>query len=136
MRPLILALASALALAPLAAGAATPAAGATGVNEEARCLLTMATFTGAKDPNTATSAQFGVAYFAGRIKARDPSYDFSQRLKTVAASLNGQPMQAEADRCGAMVLEALRELQAAQASFGPPPAAAAKPSAPPPKSKP
>jgi hypothetical protein len=137
MRPVILALATGLALSPLAAVAApstpaAPAAPATGgVNDEARCLMTMAAFTGAKDPNTANSAQFGVAYFAGRIKARDPSYDLGTRLKAVAAGMSGQNVQAEADRCGAMVLQALKELQVAQAAFGPPPSGAgtgAKPS--------
>jgi hypothetical protein len=132
MRLLTLALA-ALALSPLAAAAATPAPAAGGVNDEARCLMTMAAFTSNKDPNTATSAQFGVAYFAGRIKARDPSYNLAARLKTVAAGMNGQNLQADASRCGAMVIEALKELQAAQSTFGPPPgqaAGAAKPAAP------
>jgi hypothetical protein len=121
MRQLTLALGAALALSPLAAVAATTAAPAAGgVSDDARCLMTMAAFTSAKDPNTASSAQFGVAYFAGRIKARDPSFNFGQRLKAVAASMNGQNLQAEADRCGTLVVEALRELQVAQGSFAPP----------------
>jgi hypothetical protein len=130
MRPLALALAAAVTLSPLAA-AATPQAAGAGVTDEARCLMTMAAFTGAKDPNTATSAQFGVAYFAGRIKARDPGYDLGARLKSVAASMNGQQLQAEADRCGAMVLQALRELQVAQDGMKPPPGSAAGAAKPP-----
>jgi hypothetical protein len=133
MRPIILALCAAAFLSPAAALAATPAAPAAtgGVAEDARCLLTMAAFTGAKDQNTSNTAQLGVIYFAGRIKARDPSFNLATRLPAVAASMNGKPMQAEADRCGPLVLEALKELQGAQAALGPPPGAK-PPAAPPP----
>jgi hypothetical protein len=116
---------------PLAATAATPAPNS--VAADARCLMTMAAFTGAKDSNTASTAQLGVVYFAGRIKAQNPGYNLATQLKAVAAGMNGQPLKAEADRCGPMVLEVLRELEAAQQALAPPAstgAGAAKPPAP------
>jgi len=128
MRPITLALCATALLSPVAAAAAPAGASAGGakaapsaVTQDARCLLTMTAFTKAKDPNTAAMAQLGVVYFAGRIKARDPSFSFAARLQPLAASMNGQPLQAEANRCGPMVLGALRELQSA---FPPPPGAA------------
>ena len=120
MRQLTLALGAALALSPLAAVAATTAAPAAGgVSDDARCLMTMAAFTGDKDTNTASTAQLGVLYFAGRIKAQNPGYNLATQLKGVAAGMNGQPLKAEADRCGPMVLSVLRELEAAQQAFAP-----------------
>jgi hypothetical protein len=130
MRPLTLAVCAAAAFAPLGALAATaapPPAAASGVTADARCLMTMAAFTAAKDTNTASTAQLGVLYFAGRIKARDPGYDLGTQLRTVAASMNGQPLQAEANRCGPMVLQVLRELEAAQQTLAPPAGAARPP---------
>jgi hypothetical protein len=129
MRPLTLIVCAAAVALPVAASAATAAPGV-GVDADARCLMVMATFTGAKDPVMANTAQMGVAFFAGRIKARDPSYNLGVRLKAVAASMNGKPMQAEADRCAPQVMAFIKELDEAQKAFGPPPAAASKPGAP------
>lgn len=127
MRPFTLAASVAMLLLPVAAAAAPSsptAAAASPVTQDARCLMVMGALTSAKDQNTAMEAQFGVAYFAGRIKAREPSFNLGTRLQTIAAGMNGQPMQAEASRCGPMVVEALSQLQAAQRSFAPPPGAA------------
>ncbi len=130
MRPSTLAVCAMAVFSPLAAFAATPAP-PTGVSADARCLMTMAAFTGAKDTNTASTAQLGVLYFAGRIKAQSPGYDLGTQLKAVAAGMSGQPLKAEADRCGPMVLEVLRELQAAQQALAPPPSAGAPAARPP-----
>jgi hypothetical protein len=129
MRPLTLAVCATALFSPVGALAAAPAPN--GVTADARCLMTMATLTGAKDPNTASTAQLGVLYFAGRIKAQNPGYDFGTQLKAVAAGMNGQPLKPEADRCGPMVLQVLRELDAAQQSLAPPPAAGATAARPP-----
>lgn len=136
MRPFTLAIFGAALLTPAAAAAATAAAppAASPALQDARCLMVMGALSASQDQNTAIDAQFGVAYFAGRIKARDPSFNLGTRLPAVAASLNGQPMQAEASRCGPMVVEALKELQAAQRAFAPPPAASG--AAPPPTTTP
>jgi hypothetical protein len=119
MRPLTLVLAAGLALAPLAAFAAAPAASG-GVAADARCLMTMAALTSSPDAARARTAQVGVIFFAGRIKAQDPSYDFGTRLKTVAASMTRETVAAEAQRCGPMLVDTLKELDAAQKSFPPP----------------
>jgi hypothetical protein len=139
MRPLFFAVCAATALAPLAAAAATAAAPTGGAAGDARCLISMAAFTSAKDPNTARTAQAGVIFFAGRIKADDPSFDLGTRLKPIAASMTPETLQTEAQqRCGPMLMAAMKELDAAQQAFGPPPssgAAGAPPraAAPPPK---
>jgi hypothetical protein len=115
-------------LAPAAANAAPAAPSAAapnGVVQDARCLMIMGALTSSKDQSVAMEAQFGVAYFAGRIKARDPSFNFGTRLQAVASGMNGQPMQAEANRCAPAVAQALSELQAAQKSFTPPPSPSA-----------
>lgn len=124
MRPLALAICATLALAPLPAAAAASA----GAAQDARCLMTMAALTSSTDANKARTAQAGVIYFAGRVKAEDPSYDFGVKLKTVAAGMNRETLVAEAQRCGPILMAALRELDTAQKSF-PPPAPSAAPSA-------
>jgi hypothetical protein len=63
---------------------AAPTAAPTGVAADARCLLAMAALSGSKDPKQSESAQAGMVYYAGRIRAREPSFDFSTRLKAVA----------------------------------------------------
>lgn len=126
MRLLIAAVSAALALAPFAAQAAAPAGGATA---DVRCLMTMAALTNSPNANQAKLAQLGVVYFAGRVKAQDPSYNFGSRLKTVAATLDRATLTAEAQRCGPMLTASLRELDEAQKAFTPPKAAAAKPAA-------
>lgn len=129
MRPLTLVLGAGLALAPLAAFAAAPAAGhSAGVAADARCLMTMAALTSSPDQTRARTAQVGVIFFAGRIKAQDPSYDFGTRLKAVATSMTRETVAAEAQRCGPILVDTLKELDAAQKSFpAPKPAAPAAP---------
>ena len=132
MRIFALGLCAGLALSTGAAFAAAPAAAPNGVTADARCLMTMAALSSAKEEARARAAQAGVIYFAGRIKARDPSYNFGTRLKDVGASLTREAVVAEAQRCGSLLTETLRELDTAQKSFpAPKPAApaAAKPPA-------
>jgi|KBSSwiStaDraftv2_1062776.scaffolds.fasta_scaffold02358_12 hypothetical protein len=103
--------------------AAAPDGPSTATAADARCLLTMAALTNTKDANTARSAQIGVVYFAGRLKARDPAFDFTSRLKTVAASLDPKGLPAEVQRCGPMVETAMKQLDAGLNALAPPPAA-------------
>jgi hypothetical protein len=92
--------------------------------------MTMAALTSAQDPNRARTAQAGVIFFAGRIKGQDPSYNFGTQLKTVVAGLNRDVLTAEAQRCGPMLVEAMRELDDAQKTFPhPKPSAGAAPPA-------
>lgn len=135
MRPITLVLGAGIALAPLAAFAAAPGAGSSAVAADARCLMTMAALTSTPDATRARTAQVGVIFFAGRIKAQDPSYDFGTRLKSVASGMNRETVAAEAQRCGPMLVDTLKELDAAQKTFPAPkpaaqaPAPAAKPPA-------
>jgi len=105
------------------------------VTADARCLMTMAALASVQDETRARLGQAGVVFFAGRIKAREPGYNFATRLKPVADSLNGESVQSEAQRCGPLVVDALKELRAAQESFAPagsaakPPASGARPPA-------
>jgi hypothetical protein len=128
MRPLILLFCAGIALTPLAAAAApaAPAAASGGVASDARCLMTMAALTSSTDPQRSRTAQAGVIFFAGRIKGKDPSYDFGTRLKTVVAGMSRDVLTTEAQRCGPILVETLRELDAAQKTFPQP----AKPAAP------
>lgn len=114
MRLITLVLSAGVMLAPLAASAA-PAAG--GVAADARCLMTMAALTSAPDATRARTAQVGVIFFAGRIKAQDPSYNFGTRLKAVAEGMSRETVAAEAQRCGPMLVDTLKELDAAQKTF-------------------
>jgi hypothetical protein len=104
-----------LVLSPLPAAAAAVAAAS-----DARCLMTMAALTTSKDESRARTAQAGVIYFAGRVKADDPSYNFSVKLKAVAAAMGPESIASEAKRCGPILINSLRELDAAQKSFAPP----------------
>jgi hypothetical protein len=130
MRPLILVLSAGIALSPLAAVAAPAHAAAAapravgGVAGDARCLMTMAALTSNPDPTRARTAQVGVIFFAGRIKAQEPGYDFGTRLKTVVSGMTRETLTADAQRCGPILVETLRELDAAQKTFPQPKPAA------------
>lgn len=114
MRPITLALCAGFTLAPLAAVAA-PAA--TGAASDARCLMTMAAISGSQDADQARLGQVGVIFFAGRVKAQDPNFDFATKLKPIADSLNRETINAEAQRCGPLLTNTLRELDTAQKAF-------------------
>jgi hypothetical protein len=111
---------------PAAPPPATPEA------SDERCLLAMLALSNASDQNAAQMGQTGVLFFAGRLKGRDPNFDFT-KLKAVATTMSAQTAQSDLQqRCGPMVSTSLQQLQAALA----PPASAtppAKPGTPPPK---
>jgi hypothetical protein len=123
MRAIPLAVLAATLLAPLAAAAATPPAAipapATPTASDERCLLTMAVLSASKDANTAHNAQLGLAYFAGRLKGRLTTYEFGAHLKPAAASLNGQDLRPEIQRCGALIQTSMDELDKALSSISP-----------------
>ncbi|MFI4965384.1 MAG: hypothetical protein ACHP9T_08470 [Caulobacterales bacterium] len=140
--PLLAALLLAAAASSAAAAVApkhAPAPTTGGVESDLRCLLTMAVI--GQDKTKQPAAQMGAAFFTGRISARAPGIDLPSAVKAEEAKLAPKDLPAEAQRCGPMVQNAMRSLQA---SFSPPagaqrpagPAAAPAPGAapvPPPK---
>jgi hypothetical protein len=97
-------------LALSSGAAAAPAAPAATVNGDARCLLAMAVLSTSKDERQAKSGEVGMAYYAGRIKARDPSYNFTAKLKGVADTMNRDAVIAEVPTCGTAMSGSLRDL--------------------------
>ena len=129
MRILAMGLWAGLVLVPGGALAA-PAAAPAGVTADARCLLAMAALSTSKDERQAKSAQAGMVYYAGRIKARDPSYNFTARLKAVAETMNRDAVVAEVPTCGTAMTNSLRDLDGGLKTLSqakPGPAAPAKP---------
>ena len=90
-----------------------------GVTGDVRCMLTMAAISGNK--TNQPQAGLGMFYFAGRIKAQNPAFNFATDLKPVAVKMGQPDFEAELKRCGPIVVSVMQSLQAAQASFGPPP---------------
>ena len=121
MRTLILA-AFCAALIPSLANAAAAAPAESGVTADARCLMTMAALSSAQDATAARSGQIGTVFFAGRIKAREPSFDFTTRLKALATTMTGDVLQNELKRCGPQVQAAMGQLDAAFQALSPAPA--------------
>ncbi len=106
------------ALAGLLIASATTASAAPAtdpVTRDARCLLVMGAM--GTDANSKTAALLGVFYYAGRISARDPGFDFSTRLRAVAEQIGDADFEGEAKRCGAEMTQASKSLDAAQASL-------------------
>ena len=89
------------------------------VTGDVRCMLTMAAVSGNKANQP--QAGLGLFYFAGRIKAQNPAFNFATDLKPTAVKMTQPDFEAELKRCGPMVVSVMQSLQAAQASFGPPP---------------
>lgn len=121
--PLVCA-AAALTPAVAAAQAASP------VTQDARCLLTMVALSNSSDQQASHLGQLGVVYFAGRVTAREPNYNFAQ-LKTLAKSMTAEIAQTELRRCGPLVESSLQGIQTALAppAGAKPPASAAPPPA-------
>lgn len=105
-------------IAPLSVAHAT-------VSQDERCLITMAAM--ASTPKYAQIGNPGVIFFASRLSAEQPSYDFASRLKVLAGQMGPKELSAEAQRCAPMVIKTLQALQAAQQSLPHRPAAAAPP---------
>lgn len=130
-----------LSLAFVSPAVGAPAAAhapAAGVDSDLRCLLTMAVV--GRDKTKQQLAQMGMVYFTGRISARAPGLDLPSAIKAEELKLAPKDLPAEAQRCGPMVMGAMRALQtsftgppgAAPAPAGatPAPSAAPKPAAP------
>lgn len=119
----------------IACAGSAQAQGSPGVTGDVRCMLTMAAISNNKANQP--QAGLGMFYFAGRIKAQNPAFNFATDLKPVATKMTQPDFEAELKRCGPMVVSVMQGLQAAQASFGPPPqppgAAAAPPKTPAPQ---
>ena len=67
--------------------------------------------------------QPGVIFFASRLTAEQPSYNFAERIKVLAAQMGPKELSAEARRCAPMVVRTLQALQAAQQTLPRKPAA-------------
>lgn len=110
---------------PFATAAAAQPATPSPTESDARCLLAMAALSNSSDQAAAHAGQVGVIYFAGRVAARDPNFNFA-RLRTLATTMTPQSTQAELQqRCGPLLNTAMQGLQAALAP--PAPAAPAAP---------
>ena len=118
----------------IACAGSAHAQASSGVTGDVRCMLTMAAISSNK--TNQPQAGLGMFYFAGRIKAQNPAFNFATDLKPVATKMTPADFEAELKRCGPMVVSVMQGLQAAQASFGPPPAAPGAAPAPAPKAAP
>jgi hypothetical protein len=102
---------SATTLAFATAASAQPAAAT--ASDDAKCLLDMVALANAGSAETQQVGRDGVAFFTGRISAREPGFDF-MRLKTMAQTLNPQTAQTELQqRCGPMLQKYMGQLVAA-----------------------
>jgi hypothetical protein len=117
---------SVVILAAAAAALAAPAARAQNAEAAAadsRCLVAMvALSSNARSAQALVIAKFGVAYYAGRVRTEDPTFDLAKDLKRISAELTPPMLQAEAARCGPPVLQMLQQISAA---FPPRPPASA-----------
>ncbi len=123
--------ATVLASAVLAAGQAAAAAAQAPTNTvsaDARCMLAMAALGSANKANQ-QGAFAGIYYFAGRIRAQSPRYDLAAGLKAQMAQMTPALMQAEAQRCGPIVVGVVKSMQAVQQTLAPPGAPAPAPAA-------
>ena len=115
-------------LAQAAPAAAQPAASPEATDE--RCLLAMVALSNATDQTASRMGQSGVFFFAGRLKGRDPNFDFA-KLKAVTATMNADSAKADLQqRCGPLVSTAIQQLQTALAPPGGQAPSAARPAAP------
>lgn len=82
---------------------------------DVRCLLAMAAL--ASNEQARAAAMQGVYYFAARVTARNPGFNFGTDLRAEAEKVSRAQFQAEMTRCGAIVQSVARNLQSAQASL-------------------
>jgi len=87
--------------------------------DDERCLLEMVALSNATDPNAQKAGQGGVAYFVGRITAREPNFDFA-RLKQVAQTMEDKAADAELQqRCGPLFQKSMQSLATALSAPAP-----------------
>jgi hypothetical protein len=128
------------ALTPLATAAAqTPAAPAAPASPEVtdeRCLLAMIALSNSPDQNASRMGQSGVFFFAGRLKGRDPNFDFN-KLKPVSTTMSADTAKNDLQqRCGPLVSTSIQQLQTALTPPGSQAAPPGKATPPPAKSNP
>ena len=115
MRLFIVTLCATAAVASVAS--AQPAAPST---EDARCLLDMVALSNSSAPEAKRAGQEGVLFFAGRISAHDPGFDFA-RLKAMGQNMSAQTAQSELQqKCGPMLQRYMQQLQTALSPSAPP----------------
>jgi|WetSurMetagenome_2_1015567.scaffolds.fasta_scaffold112557_2 hypothetical protein len=105
----------AAALTLASAAYAQPVAAPSATTADANCLLEMVALSNSNDPDQQRLGQNGVFYFAGRVAARDPSFDFAG-LKAMASKLNMQTAQADLQQhCAPMFEKSMSQVAAALA---------------------
>lgn len=125
-----------LAVVTQAASAAAQQAASPEATDE-RCLLAMIALSNSTDQTASRMGQSGVFFFAGRLKGRDPNFDFA-KLKPVSATMNADTAKADLQqRCGPLVSTSIQQLETALTPPGgqarPAPAAPKPNPTPPPK---
>ena len=80
--------------------------------EDLRCLVAVAAAAGASDQMTATMVAPGFMYFMGRIEGREGEFDLETALRREAATTTAGRIQADALRCGKIMVEKGQALQA------------------------
>ena len=99
----------------LGASAATSATAQSSVKSDVRCMLTMSAVQGT--PEQKQAAQMGVYFFAGRLRAQNPSFDYATALRNEAAQMKVSDFQAALTPCGNQVKAVIQSLAAAQAAL-------------------
>lgn len=121
-----------LALAAQAAPALAQQAASPEATDE-RCILAMIALSNSTDQTASRMGQSGVFFFAGRLKGRDPNFDFN-KLKAVSATMNADSAKTDLQqRCGPLVSTAIQQLQGALTPPGSQAPSAAKPATPAPQ---
>jgi hypothetical protein len=91
---------------------ATAARAENTVTSDVRCMLTLSAV--ASDPNQRQAAVMGIYYFAGRIKAQNPGYNFGPGLKAEGERMTVADFQKELKPCGDQMKATAAALEAAQ----------------------
>jgi len=76
------------------------------------------------DPNIAQAGKYASVYWMGRVNGATPNANLTQQLGTVAKTINGTNIQAQAQRCGEEMKQRGMQMQEAgkalQAQAAPP----------------
>lgn len=90
----------------------TPSMAQDSLTADVRCMLTMSAVSGT--PAQREAATMGVYYFAGRVKARQPSYNFSTGLKSEVARMHVADFQQALKPCTDQLKATVAALATAQ----------------------
>jgi hypothetical protein len=102
-------LASAMIIFAVATVASAQPVAAPLTSDDARCLLAMVALSNSDDPNSKGFGEGGIIYFVGRIAATDPKFDLG-RLRSIAATMDPESVQADLAHCGPMFQASMEQL--------------------------